>query len=392
MNQQILSHIRAALAEHPQLAGWLLYDYRGRNQLGLRLLDPSFSTPLTRRFFFWVPSKGEPVKIVHAVDEAHAGGLPGKTVLYSSWQELESELFSVVKWGQTIAMEYWTTELLPSQSLLDASTKEWLERKSIQVVSSWPLIGPLVGQLSSHQKTTYRETAAALESALKASWSWLTHELSHKREPTEIMLQERLIKEMVEQGLSFDSPPIVAAGPHTAEPHHIPQSHRIGPNMVVLIDAWGKFASPNAPYADFTQVFYTGKKVPDMLQKVYQVTHQAQEVTIKFVETCLEASCSITGAEVDDVCRTVINAYGFGKCFSHRTGHNIFTSVHGPGPNFDNFETRDTRVISPDTCYSIEPGIYIPKTYGIRLECNLLIEPNGRSSVFNRSPPAIPFL
>lgn len=392
MTLQLLAHIHAALADRPQLAGWLLYDYRGRNRVALDILEFPHTTTLTRRFFYWVPAKGEPVKILHTVDELLVAHLPGKTILYSSWQELESALFSILRSGQTVAMEYWPTELLPSQAILDASTKEWLERRSFQIVSSWPLIGTLIAQLSPHQKTTYKETALKLENSFTDAWGWLTHELSHRREPSEIQLQEKLIQAMNEQGLTFDHPPIVAVGANSATPHHIPKNTRIGPDMVVLIDAWGKEAHPHAPYADFTQMFYTGKKAPDMLQKVYQVTHQAQEVAIKFIQTCLESSCSITGAEVDDVCRTVINAYGFGKYFSHRTGHNIFTSVHGPGTNFDNYETRDTRLVTPNTCYSIEPGIYIPKTYGIRLECNILVEANGHSSVFNKSPAIIPCL
>jgi len=79
---------------------------------------------------------------------------------------------------------------------------------------------------------------------------------------------------------------------------------------------------------------------------------------------------------VDKAVRKVVNAAGFGPYFIHRTGHNIATSVHGPGTHLDSFETIDNRPLLPNTCCSLEPGIYIPNQIGLRLETDLLIHPD----------------
>jgi Xaa-Pro aminopeptidase len=78
------------------------------------------------------------------------------------------------------------------------------------------------------------------------------------------------------------------------------------------------------------------------------------------------------GFEVDDAARSVIGAKGFGEKFFHRTGHSIGSDVHGTGANMDNLETHDVREIIPRTCFSIEPGIYLP-AFGIRLEVNVYV-------------------
>ena len=68
----------------------------------------------------------------------------------------------------------------------------------------------------------------------------------------------------------------------------------------------------------------------------------------------------LRGCDVDGVVRGVIDAAGYGEQFVHRTGHSIGIEVHGNGANIDGFETPDTRRLLPDTCFSIEPGIYLP--------------------------------
>jgi Xaa-Pro aminopeptidase len=75
---------------------------------------------------------------------------------------------------------------------------------------------------------------------------------------------------------------------------------------------------------------------------------------------------------VDDATRAVIQKAGFGEYFTHRTGHSIGVEVHGNGANMDNFENHDVRRVSPFTCFSIEPGIYLPD-FGVRNEINMYI-------------------
>jgi Xaa-Pro dipeptidase len=77
--------------------------------------------------------------------------------------------------------------------------------------------------------------------------------------------------------------------------------------------------------------------------------------------------------EVDKVARKTIEKAGYGKYFVHRTGHSIGQEVHGNGANMDGLETRDDRKIVPHTCFSIEPGIYLPE-FGIRSEVNVYVD------------------
>jgi Xaa-Pro aminopeptidase len=84
-----------------------------------------------------------------------------------------------------------------------------------------------------------------------------------------------------------------------------------------------------------------------------------------------------TGAEVDAAARAVIAKAGYGDQFLHRTGHNIGLQGHGDGVNNDDFETHDVRRHLPDTCFSIEPGIYLAGRFGVRSEVDVCL-PGGK--------------
>ncbi len=385
----VVSHVQEVLSEKRHIDGWLFYDYRGRNKTILDLLGLPESTMLSRRFFYWVPTVGEPIKIIHKVDEQLAGYFIGKTIFYSSWRELDAILFSLLRPGQTVAMEYWPSELLPSQSILDASTKEWLERQGVHIVSSWPLLSELIGHFSPIQKDHYRDAVQVLGKAFEHGWEWLKQRLASSNHVTEKNLQEFLVKIIHDEKACFDSPPIVAVGQNSIIPHHVSDDTLIKADSLVLIDAWCKMNDPNAPYADFAQVAFTGRKPPEIAQKIFAVVREAQDTAIRFIDTCLQNGCAIPGAEVDMACRYIIDSRGFGNYFTHRTGHNIFLDVHGPGANLDNYETRDGRHLIQNGCYSIEPGIYLPTLFGIRLECNVLIDSRTGCSIFGKAPDAI---
>ncbi|MEZ6095103.1 MAG: M24 family metallopeptidase [Pirellulaceae bacterium] len=78
--------------------------------------------------------------------------------------------------------------------------------------------------------------------------------------------------------------------------------------------------------------------------------------------------------------RKVIVDAGYGEYFTHRTGHNIGQETHGNGTHIDNLETREDRLLLPETCFSVEPGIYLPE-FGVRSEINVFIDANGQIHV-----------
>ena len=116
----------------------------------------------------------------------------------------------------------------------------------------------------------------------------------------------------------------------------------------------------------------TPEEIPARQNEIFTIVRRARDAAIAFVREKLAAGERVEGAEVDDVARAVIAKAGYADYFVHRTGHSIGTMLHGNGANIDNYETQDRRELLPNTCCSIEPGIYLPE-FGIRSEVDLLI-------------------
>ncbi len=140
----------------------------------------------------------------------------------------------------------------------------------------------------------------------------------------------------------------------------------------MLIDMWAKLDKPGAVYYDITWTGYCGSDPPSALQNVFEVVSGARDRAIERVTTAISRNESIQGFQVDDAARSHIKEKGFGQYFVHRTGHSIGEEVHGTGANMDNLETHDERRIIPRTCFSIEPGVYLPE-FGIRSEVNIYV-------------------
>ena len=99
----------------------------------------------------------------------------------------------------------------------------------------------------------------------------------------------------------------------------------------------------------------------------------ARDAAIAKVKSAFVSNTPLRGWEVDQAARDVIQEAGYGEQFVHRTGHNIGQETHGNGANMDNLETREERLVLPRTCFSIEPGIYLPE-FGVRSEVNVFID------------------
>ena len=104
---------------------------------------------------------------------------------------------------------------------------------------------------------------------------------------------------------------------------------------------------------------------------------EARDAALDLLRKRLEAGRPVTGAEVDQAARNVVARAGYGEAFLHRTGHSIGLRAHGDGVNNDDFETHDGRRHLPDTCFSIEPGIYLAGRFGVRSEIDVCL-PGGK--------------
>ena len=104
----------------------------------------------------------------------------------------------------------------------------------------------------------------------------------------------------------------------------------------------------------------------------------ARDAAIELIRARVAAGQPVRGADADDAARAVIERAGYGEYFTHRTGHSIDArSLHGSGPNLDNLETREERLLIPGVGFSIEPGVYLPGELGVRSEVNAFIGPHG---------------
>jgi Xaa-Pro aminopeptidase len=106
-------------------------------------------------------------------------------------------------------------------------------------------------------------------------------------------------------------------------------------------------------------------------QTIWEAVRDARDAALKLLREKAAARTTVRGGDADDAARRVIESRGFGEFFTHRTGHSIDQrDLHGSGPNLDNLETREERLIFPGIGFSVEPGIYIAGEIGVRSEVN----------------------
>lgn len=368
-----------AILNESSIDGWLLYDFRRSNELACQFLEIPSSVLLTRRFFYWIPKEGEPVKIVHAVEDP-LKNLPGKTLKFSSWQQLEKHLASCLIGSSKVAMEYSPYNAIPYVSKVDAGTVELIRSFGIEVVSSSDILQKLIGILSQQQIDMHIQAASILDRIAEKTWEMISYALNSHEKITELDVQRFILNEFAIHQCVTAAPPICAVNAHTADPHYSPQKElavTIRPGDFILIDLWCKLDQANAIYADITRVGIAAKNPTAKQEAIFNLVRDAQQAATQLVKERFSSQKPLYGWEIDQAARDQITTAGYGEYFIHRTGHNIDTNDHGSGTNIDNFETQDQRQILPGTVFSIEPGIYLPGEFGIRLEYDLCVGLDG---------------
>jgi Xaa-Pro aminopeptidase len=186
---------------------------------------------------------------------------------------------------------------------------------------------------------------------------------------------------MAREGLWTDHGPNCSAGPNSADSHYEPtreSSRAIRSGDFVLIDIWAKLAGrPDAIWYDITWTGVVGREPSEREQLIFTTVRDARDASIATVQKAYAENRAIAGWEADDASRNVIRNAGFGEWFTHRTGHNIATELHGNGAHLDNLETHDERLILPNTCFSVEPGLYFSGEFGVRSEVNMITRPGS---------------
>ncbi|WP_435019561.1 M24 family metallopeptidase [Tundrisphaera sp. TA3] len=383
-----LEKVQSALHE-AGLDGWLLYDFRGSNPLARRILDLGDRKPGSRRFFYFIPARGTPVKVVHAIESAALDHLPGTKRVFSRWQELEAAVGEQVAGRSRIAMEYSPRNANPYIGRVDAGTIEMVRSFGPEIVSSGDLIQEFEATWDDDQWRMLLRAAEVTDSAFDVAFGLIRKAVRDGRKTSESEVQRAILDHFAAHGLVTYSPPNVSVGPHSGDPHYEMTAETdapIGPGDFVLIDLWAKVDDPKGVYSDLTRVGYVGETVPEKYEQVFDVVARARDAAIAAVRDAFAAGRPIRGGEVDDAARSVIEAAGLGKFYTHRTGHNIGREVHGNGAHLDNLETRDDRLILRRTGFSIEPGVYYPDDFGIRSEVNLFVDAGGQVHVTGGEP------
>ena len=378
-NARVL-RIQEAIRKQPGLDGWLFYDFRHLDPIAYRVLLLDGSLHVTRRWYYWIPAHGSPVKLQHGIEPHVLDGLPGEARSYVSWREQQRAVGSMLHAARRIAMQYSPMNAIPYLSRVDAGTIDLIRSLQVEVVTSADLVQQFEAVWDEGQLASHRIAAEGLRAIVDEAFKWVGTSVARRRSLTEYDLQQYILSRMEARSLMTSSPPIAAVNAHSADPHYGPSVERSAPirqGDLVLIDLWAKQAGPGAVYADITWTGFVGPSVPKRHQEIFGIVRQARDAAVTFTRDQVEAGIFPFGWEVDDVCRQVIQEAGYGKYFVHRTGHSIGEEVHGNGANIDNLETQDARRLLPNTCFSIEPGIYLPDEFGIRSELDVFLSFNS---------------
>jgi Xaa-Pro dipeptidase len=389
-----LESIQAALREQ-QVDGWLFYDHHHRDPIAYRILGLSESSLITRRWYYLIPTEGQPMKLVHRIEQSRLDALPGAKRVYSSWQELDQGLGEMLASSTRIAMQYSPRNAIMYVSLVDAGTVERLRELGKTIVSSADLVSRFEALLTPEQVASHYQAQAIIDEILAAAWKEIGVRLrpagrSKPNTATNARLNEYEVVVWLQQaleraGLLWDHPPNVSVNANSSDSHYEPTSELAKPireGDFLLIDIWGRLNRPGSCFYDITWTGVVGREPSEREQQVFQTVVKARDAAIHVVEEAFRSGATLAGWQPDDAARAVIRDAGFAEYFTHRTGHNIATELHGNGANLDNLETHDGRKILPGTCFSVEPGIYLPE-FGVRSEVNMITEP-GKAVVTGR--------
>jgi Xaa-Pro aminopeptidase len=368
-----LSAIQHALRER-NIDAWLFYDHHHRDAIAYRVLGLPENLMVTRRWYYLIPAKGEPTKLVHKIEAGHLDSLPGAKKQYAGWQELFDCIKQMLAPHRDIAMQYSPNNVVFTISLVDAGTADLIRGLGKTIVSAADLIAQFESTWTDEQIKTHFEARDSIDAITAEAFKEIGRRVrnggTHEHE-----IQKWILEAFSRENLITDDPPVVAVNANSGNPHYDPSAAHPVPirdGDFVLLDIWGKKNKPGAVYYDITWVGIVGKPPSARQQEIFKIVRDARDLGVKTVQDAVSAGKPICGWQVDQAVRGHIKKAKYGDYFIHRTGHSIGTDVHSNGANMDDLEIHDERRILPNSCFSIEPGIYLPE-FGVRLEIDVLV-------------------
>jgi Xaa-Pro dipeptidase len=379
-----IGRIQRELAE-AGVDGWLLYDFRNRDAIAYHVLGLDFGKFTTRRWFYWIPTHGEPTKLVSKVEAGKLDSLPGAKRPYLAWRELHAALQATLGKAKRVAMQYSPQANVPYVSIVDGGTVDLIRSLGYEVVSSAGLVQTFQAVLDEAAYRSHLEAGERVQRIKDEAFALVGTELRAGRVFTQYDVQQFIVRRFAEEGLDcMGEFPIVGTNEQPADPHFEPtpaNARPIAKGDTLLIDLWAKLKQPGAVFYDITWCGFVGSNPPAKYVEIFNVVRDARDAALALIRSRFPAHRPLYGWEVDDACRAVVEKAGYGPYFIHRTGHSIGEEVHGNGVNIDNLETRDDRELVPGVCFSIEPGIYLDGEMAARSEINVFITQEGKVEV-----------
>ena len=375
------------------LDGWLLFDFHKRDPLAYRVLDLTAEGMTTRRWFYFIPAQGEPVRIVHPVEKFKLDSLPGAKIVYNGWPHLHETLKTTLAGCRRVAMNYSPLNHIPYVSLVDAGTVELIRSFGPEVVSSANLIQLFEAVITEEGYRLHREAQGKVDTVRRQAFELIKRKMKAGERLTEYDVQQFILKRFDEEGVTCEGdPPIVGINDHPADPHFCPtpeNSHTFKKGDCILIDLWARVNRPEGIYYDITWCGFAGTNPPAKYVEIFDTVVRARKRAVEFIRERFAAGAQVHGWEVDAACRQVVEDAGYGKFFVHRTGHSIGREVHGNGVNIDNLETKDERLLLPGLMFSVEPGIYLEGEMAVRTEIDPFIRPGGEVEITGEEQEAL---
>jgi Xaa-Pro dipeptidase len=369
-----IQEMQSALREE-HLDGWLFFDHHQRDPLAYRILKLNPKQVASRRWYYFIPAQGDPKGLVHAIEPGVLAGLPGDIRKYSSWTAQVEGVERLLAGSRKIAMQYSPNCSIPYVSLVDGGTLELVRGAGVEIATSANLVQLFEARWSAEQLEMHLEAGRRVDRIRADAFQNIAAALASSQTITEWDVNRFIRARFEASGLVTDHGPIVAVNANMSNPHYEPEaegSREIRNGDAVLIDMWAKLNQPSAVFYDITWTGHCGATPPSALQNIFEVVRDARDRAIQRVQSAITRRELLHGFEVDDAARTYIKDQGFGEYFVHRTGHSIGEEVHGTGANMDNLETHDERRVIARTCFSVEPGVYLPE-FGIRSEVNIYV-------------------
>jgi Xaa-Pro aminopeptidase len=365
--------------------GWLFYDFHNRDGIAARVLKMDTNRFASRRWYYYIPATGEPQKLVHAIEPWRCDHLPGKKHIYLPWQQQQALLKEILTGSKQVAMQYSPFNAIPYVSIVDGGTIDLIRSFGVEVVSSANLVSIFESHLSMEDFESHKAAGVTMQMVKDEAFKEIARRIKAKESCLEFEIQSYMHDTMRENDMEWEDGPVVAVNEHAADPHFEPtadNSVQMKEGDLVLIDLWAKKTKPHSIYYDVTWMGYIGTEIPEKIVTIFNVIRDARDAGLALIKERFGADKVVMGWEVDDAVRKVVVDAGYGEYFIHRTGHNIAEEVHGNGTHIDNLETKDERKIIKGSCFSLEPGIYMPEEkIGFRTEIDPFVTDEGNVEV-----------